>query len=448
MHETKIAQSAAITDWLIADLTPYARNARTHSKKQIRQIARSIERFGFVNPVLASDDGQIVAGHGRVEAAKLLGMKAVPTIALSHLSAEERQAYVLADNKLAENAGWDKDILAIELQHLVDMDFDVELTGFEIAEIDFIIEEANSNENSDNDWHDDVVPELTGPSVSEPGDVWIMDNHRLICGDARDGGVIAALLQGRNPDMMFTDPPYNVKIDGNVCGLGSVKHKEFAFASGEMDADEFTAFLTQSLGASARCLRDGAIAFVCMDWRHMRELLDAGEVVFDELKNLIVWNKTNGGMGAFYRSKHELIFVFKKGSAPHTNSFSLGETGRYRTNVWDYAGISSVGSARDEELKMHPRVKPVVMIADAIKDCSRRGEHILDCFAGSGSTLIAAEKTGRHAMLVEYDPSYCDTIVRRWQDYTGKKASRESDGAVFGELHQTDVSPDLQEVGQ
>lgn len=423
--------AASLNHRSIAELTPYARNARTHSKKQIKQIARSIERFGFVNPVLIGDEGQIIAGHGRVEAAKLLGIKTVPTLALSHLSEQERQAYILADNKLAENAGWDREVLAIELQHLIDLDFDVELTGFEIAEIDFIIEEAQGADSADGNPGDDLVPETTGPAVTRAGDIWQMGRNRLICGDARDPDAIGRLLENRGAHMMFTDPPYNVKIDGNVCGLGSVTHKEFAFASGEMSPDEFTAFLTTSLGASAARLRDGAIAFVCMDWRHMREMLDAGEAVFDELKNLVIWNKTNGGMGAFYRSKHELIFVFKKGTAPHTNSFGLGETGRYRTNVWDYAGISSVGAARDEELRMHPTVKPVAMIADAIKDCSRRGEIILDCFAGSGSTLIAAEKTGRAAMLVEYDPGYCDTIVRRWQEHTGKAAVLQGDGRSF-----------------
>jgi DNA modification methylase len=449
MHTSNPFKAAGIAYVAIDTLTLYARNARTHSKKQIKQIAKSIERFGFVNPVLISDDGQIIAGHGRVEAAKLLGMDKVPTLALSHLSLAERQAYILADNKLAENAGWDREILAIELQHLIDLDFDVELTGFDIAEIDFIIEEAQSASGSPSDPRDDVVPVTDGPVFTKAGDIWQMGKHRLICGDARESDVIVQLLQDRRADMMFTDPPYNVKIDGHVCGLGSVKHKDFAFASGEMTADEFTRFLTQSLGASAAHLRNGAIAFVCMDWRHMRELLDAGAAVFDELKNLVVWNKTNGGMGAFYRSKHELVFVFKKGTAPHTNSFGLGETGRYRTNVWDYAGISSVGATRDEELKMHPTVKPVAMIADAIKDCSRRGEIILDCFAGSGSTLIAAETTGRTAMLVEYDPAYCDTIVKRWQAHSGKEAElADGSGQLFDDGVAADNVSDMEGVAK
>ena len=403
-------------------LKPYPRNARTHSKKQIKQIAASIERFGFTNPVLVSDRGEIIAGHGRVAAARLLGRKTVPTLSLSHLSDAERRAYVLADNKLAMNAGWDKEILAIELQALVDLEFDVELTGFSLAEVDLAIDEANEASIEGPLEPEDAVPAVTGEPVTRMGDIWHLGRHRLLCGDTRDVAAMDQLMGGERADLVFTDPPYNVAIDGNVCGLGSVKHREFAFASGEMSQGQFTTFLAETLGNIARVIRDGAIAYVCMDWRHMGELLAAGEQCFTELKNLVVWNKTNGGMGAFYRSKHELVFVFKQGTAAHTNSFGLGETGRYRTNVWDYAGISSIGASRSDELAMHPTVKPVALIADAIRDCSRRGEIVLDGFGGSGSTLIAAEKTGRSARVVEYDPVYCDTIIRRWQDYTGKRA--------------------------
>ena len=418
----------------VASLRPYSRNARSHSRKQIKQIAASIERFGFTNPVLVSDDGEIIAGHGRVKAAKLLGFKQVPTLALSHLSEAERRAYVLADNKLALNAGWDKEILAIELQALVDLDFEVELTGFSLAEIDFVLDEAGEANPEGSDTPEDTVPGVSGEPVSRLGDLWQLGRHRLLCGDTRDAATMDRLLDGGRADLVFTDPPYNVAIDGNVCGLGSVKHREFAFASGEMSKVQFVSFLTDTLGNMARVMRDGAIAFVCMDWRHMGELLAAGEASFTELKNLVVWNKSNGGMGAFYRSKHELIFVFKQGTAEHTNSFGLGDTGRYRTNVWDYAGISSIGANRSEELAMHPTVKPVALIADAIRDCSRRGEIVLDGFGGSGSTLIAAEKTGRAARLIEYDPLYCDTIVRRWELYTGKQATLSGSRTTFEAL--------------
>jgi len=420
----------------VEDLTPYTNNARTHSRKQIRQIAASIERFGFVNPVLISQSGDIIAGHGRVAAAKHLGMSTVPTLSIDHLSATERRAYILADNKLALEAGWDKELLAFELQGLIDLDFDVELTGFSLSEIDFALDEAREANVDEREATEDAVPEQNGPPVCEPGDLWILGQHRLLCGDARDLESFEHLLGTERVDLIFTDPPYNVKIDGHVCGSGSVRHREFAFASGEMSEDQFTQFLKQTLGHAAAVMRDGAIAFVCMDWRHMRELLDAGASCFTELKNLVVWNKTNGGMGTFYRSKHELIFVFKQGEGAHTNSFGLGETGRYRTNVWDYAGISSIGEHRDEELAMHPTVKPVALIADAIRDCSRRGEIILDCFGGSGSTMIAAEKTGRRAGLIEFDPLYCDTIIRRWQVFTGKSARLERNGLSFEQCEE------------
>jgi DNA modification methylase len=418
----------------ISSLSPYAGNARTHSKKQVKQIAASISRFGFNNPVLISDHGEIIAGHGRVEAAKLLGFKKVPTIVLSHLSDAERRAYVLADNKLALNAGWDREILAIELQALVDLDFDVELTGFSLAEIDLVLDEADDADPHAGDAPEDEVPAVYGVPISRRGDLWQLGRHRLLCGDAQEISDFAMLLGNDCADLIFTDPPYNVKIDGNVCGLGAVKHREFAFASGEMSREQFTTFLAKTLGNASSSMRDGAIAFVCMDWRHMGELLAAGREAFTELKNLVVWNKTNGGMGAFYRSKHELVFVFKQGRAEHTNSFGLGDTGRYRTNVWDYAGISSIGASRSEDLAMHPTVKPVALIADAIRDCSRRGEIVLDCFGGSGSTLIAAEKTGRVARLMEYDPLYCDTIVRRWEKLSGKCATLIATGESFEDV--------------
>ena len=242
-----------------------------------------------------------------------------------------------------------------------------------------------------------------------------MGRHRLICGDARDANAYSTLLANESVNLIFTDPPYNVPIDGHVCGSGRIRHREFAMGVGEMDKPSFTRFLVDTLTpAAARC-QDGAIAFVCMDWRHMAELLAAGEQVFAELKNLCVWNKANGGMGTFYRSKHELVFVFKVGSAPHLNTFGLGDTGRYRTNVWDYSGVNSFRTGRMEELALHPTVKPAALTADAIKDCSRRGDIVLDPFGGSGTTLIAAQKSGRRARLIEYDPAYCDVILRRFE---------------------------------
>jgi DNA modification methylase len=420
----------------VAGLRPYSGNARTHSKKQVRQIADSIVRFGFTNPVLISDDGEIIAGHGRVEAAKLLGMKSVPTLRLSHLNAAQRRAYVIADNKLALNAGWDRGLLAIELQALVDLDFDVEITGFSLAEIDLVLDEAEEASPAAGRDAADEVPPVPDPvtATAQPGDLWLLDRHRLLCGDSRDPETFERLLQGDRIDLIFTDPPYNVAIDGHVCGLGRIRHREFAMGAGEMSRETFTAFLQLTLGHAATFCRDGAIAFVCMDWRHIGELLAAGQAVFTELKNLCVWNKTNGGMGSFYRSKHELIFVFKVGSAAHTNTFGLGDTGRYRTNVWDYAGINTLRTGRAEELAMHPTVKPVALVADAIKDCSRRSEIVLDPFAGSGTTLIAADRTGRRARLVEFDPAYCDQILLRYEKVTGKSARLAATAQAFEEV--------------
>ncbi len=415
-------------------LVPYANNARMHSKKQVRQIAESIKRFGFTNPVLIADDETIIAGHGRVEAARLIGLTEVPVRKLSHLSRAEVQAYILADNKLAENAVWDRDILAIEIQGLIDLDFDIEQLGFSTAEIDLTIGCETNESKAANPVLDAIEPVAARPAVTRPGDLWHLGPHFLLCGDARSQEDVALLCDGKAAGLLFTDPPYNVPIVGHVTGLGRVRHREFALAAGEMDAVAFTDFLRQSLDAAASHLRDGAIAYICMDWRHMRELLEAGHAVFDELKNLCVWNKTNGGMGSFYRSKHELVFVFKKGRAAHVNNFGLGDTGRYRTNVWDYPGISSLGASRDEELAMHPTVKPVALIADAIRDCSKRGDLVLDVFGGSGSTLIAADQCGRHAMLIELDPLYCDTIIRRFQRITGEKARLGEAGAPFEEV--------------
>jgi DNA modification methylase len=437
LHQSNRAWSMqAIAERPIAGLRPYKSNARTHSRRQIRQLADSIARFGFTNPVLIADDDTILAGHGRVAAAKLLGMNRVPTVCLSHLTPADRRAYVLADNKLALNAGWDQELLAIELQALVDLDFDVELTGFSLAEVDLVLDAATEQEVPGSPGPTDAIPPLPEVAISRRGDLWQCGRHRVLCGDARAPSDYATLLEGETADLLFTDPPYNVPIDGHVSGLGRVRHREFAMGAGEMSETAFIAFLTETLGAAAGRCRDGAIAFVCMDWRHMGELLVAGKQVFNEFKNLCVWNKTNGGMGTFYRSKHELIFVFKVGSAPHVNTFGLGDTGRYRTNVWDYPGISSLGANRNSELAMHPTVKPVALIADAIRDCSRRGNCVFDPFGGSGTTVIAAEQVGRSARLLEYDPAYCDTTVRRWQIFTGKHATLAKTGERFEAIEE------------
>lgn len=400
----------------IGQLRPWPRNARTHSRKQIRQIAESINRFGFTNPVLIDDENMIIAGHGRVAAAQFLGLIEVPCRRIATMTAEEKRAYVLADNKLALNAGWDEEILAEELKGLLalDLDFDIGVTGFSIPEIDSLVEGLEPTEPGNP--ADDILP-ADGPSRCRPGDLWQLGPHRLICGDALEPETVAMLMNGEQAQMVFTDPPYNVPIQGHVGGSGAIRHREFAMASGEMTSPEFVGFLRSAFRSLVDWSRDGSIHFICMDWRHTPEITAAGEGVYSELKNLIVWVKDNGGMGTFYRSRHELIFAFKNGSAPHINSFELGQYGRYRTNVWQYKGVNTLKAGRLDELVLHPTVKPVQLIADAIKDVSGRGAIVLDLFGGSGSTLIAAHKTGRRGNLCELDPIYCDRIIRRWEAY-------------------------------
>jgi DNA modification methylase len=425
---------------LVRDLRPYPNNARTHSKKQVRQIARSIEKFGFCNPVLIDDDKQIIAGHGRVEAAKLLGLEAVPTCRLSHLSEADKRAYILADNKLAEKAGWDKELLAIELQGLLDLNVEIELTGFEMPEIDIILEEAREANAAPGEPEDTIPEYSSGSAVTEVGDLWGLGNHRVLCGDARAQSAYDRLLEGAKAEFVFTDPPYNVAIEGHVCGLGRVHHREFAMASGEMGEAEFTAFLEGVFSLLAANTLDGSIHDICMDWRHMSEMLAAGREVYSELKNLCVWNKTNAGMGSFYRSKHELVFIWKSGAAAHVNNFELGQHGRSRSNIWDYAGVNTMRVGRLEELAMHPTVKPVALVADAIKDCSCGGGLVLDPFCGSGTILIAAERTGRKARALEIDPAYVDVAVRRWQSYTGKAAVLAGSGETFETIEERRIA--------
>lgn len=433
--------SDAVTRIPIHQLRPWARNARTHSKKQVRQIADSIEAFGFTNPVLIDRHLSILAGHGRIEAARLLGQEAVPCLYVDDLSEAQKRAYVLADNKLALNAGWDEELLATELEDLITLDagFDIGVTGFSIPEIDGLIEGREVVEAGDP--ADDDIPDLEGPARCRLGDLWQLGPHRLICGDALDKQDISALMNGETAGMVFTDPPYNVPINGHVGGSGAIQHREFAMASGEMSQDEFTSFLHRAFANLATCSADGSIHFVCMDWRHVIEVLAAGKDVYSELKNLIVWAKDNGGMGTFYRSRHELIFAFKYGTAPHTNSFELGQHGRYRTNVWEYKGVNTLKAGRLDELALHPTVKPVQMIADAIKDVSSRGSIVLDLFGGSGSTMIAAHKTGRRAFLCELDPIYCDRIIRRWEKYANDDAELLACG-IGPAQHETGPTPD------
>jgi DNA modification methylase len=418
----------------VRTLKPNPRNARTHSKKQIRQIADNIAALGFTVPVLMDENSVLLAGHGRLEAAKLLGMN-VPAIRLSGLSEAQKWALLIADNKIAGNAGWDREHLALELPELAELLFDegldLSITGFEPAEIDQLVTdfEENTADPADtigNDW-------LSFNPVSQPGDLWQLGPHRLLCGDARDAANLNRLLGGELAAMAFLDPPYNVKVR-SVVGRGRTRHREFAMASGEMARQEFVAFLLKTLGNAAAHSRAGAVHFVSMDWRHVGELLDAGQQTYGEMLNLAVWVKSNAGQGSFYRSQHELVGVFRVGGAPHLNNIELGRHGRSRTNVWQYAGVNSFRAGRMDELSVHPTVKPVALVADAIKDCTRRRDIVLDTFCGSGTTVLAAERVGRRACCLELEPRYVDVALRRWQAFTGRDAVHIDTQSTFDQL--------------
>lgn len=414
----------------ISALRVNARNARTHSKMQVEQLADGIRRFGFTNPVLIDGDDTLIAGHGRVAAARAIGLVEVPTLRLDHMSEAEKRAYVIADNRLAELAGWDRNLLAIEFEALHACDFDLTLTGFDLPQIDIIIDEHQT----ESEPSDAVEIDEPGAAITRVGDLWCLGEHRLLCGSALDASSYLHLLGDEKVDMAFTDPPYNVPIHGHVSGLGKSQHREFAMASGEMSEAAFTKFLRDAFGPMSAHSKDSAIHFVCMDWRHLGEVLAASQGLYGEWKNLCVWNKDNGGMGSLYRSKHELVFVFRTGSASHTNNVALGRYGRNRTNVWDYPGQNTFHRGRTKDLADHPTVKPTGLVADAIRDVSHRGGLVLDPFCGSGTTILAAEKTGRRARAIELDPCYVDVAIRRWQTMTGGTATLSGTGETFSEL--------------
>lgn len=406
----------------IKDLKPYHKNARTHSPKQIRQIAKSIQQFGFVNPVLIDKENTILAGHGRVEAAKLAGLTEVPAVCISHLTPAQKKAYILADNRLAELAGWEKDLLRVELEELqaIDCDFDLTVTGFDTADIDVILQPDNAPKAEEAPFLGQDIPARV-----QAGQLWRLGAHKLLCADATQPDSYKRLLAGEKAHLVLTDPPYNVKISGHV--RSGKNHQEFAMASGEMTETEFTSFLSTVFAHLQASSQAGSLHYVFMDWRHIREILTAAQGIFSELKNLCVWNKLSGGMGSLYRSQHELVFVFKNGKSPHTNNIELGRHGRYRTNVWDYPGIFINNKVNKANIHLHPTVKPVGLLADVILDASPRKGIVLDPFGGSGSVLLAAERTGRQARLMELEPHYCDVILYRWEQQTGQKTVLEEE---------------------
>ena len=406
-----------IVDKNINQIKPYKNNPKLHSKHQIKQIADSIKEFGFVNPVLLDENGEIIAGHGRYLAAKQLNMENIPTITLSHLNDEQKRLYRIADNKLTELGKWDISLLQMEFKELENLNLDLEITGFETEEIDnFII-----NKSGPTNLKEEHIPELsTNDYQCKFGDIWQLGRHFLICGDALKAKTYANLMGSNRAQMILTDPPYNVRVK-DIGSSGKIKHDEFAMASGEMSSDEFITFLNTFMKHAKEYSIDGSLHYLFMDWRHGIEIGLAASTVYEELKNICVWVKNNGGMGSLYRSQHELCFIYKNGKGQHTNNINLGAHGRYRTNVWEYAGANGSADGK-ENLKLHPTVKPVAMLKDAILDVTKRGDIVLDCFLGSGSTLIACEQTGRTCYGIEIEPKYCDVTIKRYEELTGEKA--------------------------
>ena len=424
----------------IKALRPNPKNARTHSKKQIGLIKASIEEFGQTKPVIVDDNNVILAGHGFVEAARLLGLSRVSIVKLGHLTEAQKRAYLLADNKIAEQAGWNREILALELGELSELlpveGLDVSLTGFETAEIDLLLADMASAKLEP----DETIPPPPQNPVSRRGDLWLLGKHRLVCDDARQIDSFVRLMSGESAAAVFCDPPYNLKVN-SIGSRGQIKHSEFAFASGEMDQARYRSFLSETLGNGIQVSKNGAAHFVCMDWRHISDLIEVGREQYDVMLNLVVWNKSNAGQGSFYRSQHELIAVFRAGEGPHRNNVELGRFGRNRSNVWTYAGVNTFGRDRMKQLASHPTVKPVALVADALLDCTDRGDAVLDQFAGSGTILLAAEKVGRVAYAMEYEPRYIDVAIQRWQSLTKLDAILADDGRTFEEMSEVRANP-------
>jgi DNA modification methylase len=445
LHQNGYAVSRDLTPVLVCTekLKPLGRQTRRHPRRQLDKLAASLDEFGFVLPIIIDLDGQVVGGWGLVLAARQLGLAQVPAVTITDLDQAKLRLLRLALNRLGEDSSWDADALTLEFSDVLALDtnIDLQISGFEMGEIDIRLRASPDDQ-------EDEIPRIDQqlPPITKPGDIWVLDQHRIVCGDALQAENYSCLLGDDRAQMVFTDPPWNVPIEGHVSGLGAIKHAEFAMASGEMSSAEFEAFLVTTLGHAARSAVDGSLHFVCLDWRHIKELLEATADLYTEMKNLCVWNKTNGGMGSLYRSKHELVFLFKKGKAPHINNVELGRFGRNRTNVWDYSGQNTLSNSAKGKLSLHPTVKPVALVADALRDCSNLNGIVLDPFGGSGTTLIAAERTGRRARLIEIEPRFVDCTVRRWQQLTGRTAVHAETGLPFGTTGVSETSGN--EIGQ
>jgi DNA modification methylase len=434
LEDTIRALKLVIVYVLTEALRPDLKNPRSHPESQIKALAKSIAAFGFIIPIVIDAVGVIIAGHARWLAAKLLGLKEVPTIQVSHLTPAQRRAFTITDNRLTELSEWDQPLLAESLKVLaLEADFDMEVLGFELPEIDILIQDANGKIHEIDTA--DEVPASCGPAISRVGDLYNLGSNRILCDDAQNPACYQRLMGSTAAALVFADAPFNVRINHHAStARGKTRHREFVMASGEMAPEDYAKFLVTVFMLLARYSEPGSLHYHCIDWRHLAEMLAAGKNSYSELKNLCVWVKPNGGMGALYRSRHELVLVFKSGDAPHDNNVRLGRFGRNRTNVWDYPSPSAFGRPvdKDDTHGIHPTTKPVALIADILLDASRRGDIVLDPFLGSGSSIIAAERTGRRCYGLELDPLYVDAAIRRWEAHTGKTAFHES-GASFAE---------------
>lgn len=417
----------------IDSLVVPANALREHKQYKLKKLGRSIKDFGFLIPLVCSADNVIATGSARLAAAKAIGLREVPIVRAHHLTNEQLRLLRIADNKLTEGSEWNIRALAIEFAEIAIAapGLDQDSSAFSITERDIIFGRQRVADETD---LDDVVKQTENEPTARVGDIFNLGRHVVSCGDATSLNVIASVARDRRVRTVASDLPFNVKIAGNVSGMGANKHGEFAMASGEMSKAQFIEFLVRAIAATKGHLLDGALLYLFMDWRHIGQLIAAGEASDLDYLNLLIWAKTNAGMGSFYRSAYEMIGLFKHGDAPHTNNVQLGRDGRSRSNLVSYPGVNTFTKGRNKALSLHPTVKPVALMADLILDSSAPGELILDPFGGSGTTLIAAERTDRTAALVEIDPGYVDVIVRRFEDATGEQATLASTGQTFAEL--------------
>ena len=421
----------------VAALLPNPHRVQTHSPRQLEKLGRSLAISGQLSPTIVDESFCILAGHARLEAAKRAGAAQLSVVQVFGLSDAQKRQYLLADNRVGSDARLDRKALADQLPDLTilfaDAGFELADTGFEVADLDELVLDFGDLEADPTDEVDsDIANE---PLILRAGDLLSMGGHRLIVGDARYEATLDQLMAGEQAEAAFLDVPYNVSVR-SIGGRGRHKHPEFDFASGEMTRAEFVPFLTTALGNAARVSAANAVHFVCIDWKHVRDLVEAAENAYAAYLNLVVWNKTNAGQGGLYRNQHELIGVFRVGDEPHRDNIQKGIFGRNRSNVWTYAGANTFRSGRLQDLADHPTVKPTALVADALRDVTRRDAAVLDSFVGSGTTVLAGEKVGRRVRAVEINPRYAQIATRRWEVMTGKEAVHVESGLTLVELAQ------------